>query len=402
MKKLLWVGDAACPSGFAVATHGILETLRHSFDVTVLGINYFGDPHQYPYPIYAATGIYRDDFFGTKRLVWMCDVVKPDVIVFQNDGWNIPGYIAHLRRVDDYKDVPVVAAVAVDGKNFNGRWLEDVHTSIFWTQFALDEARAGGFPGRAEVIPLGVNLSQYSIMNTHEARLSRGLPKEIDDAFVVGNVNRNQPRKRWDLMLRYFAEWIYGGEPVETRIPAWNRKIKDAYLFFHTAPTGDSSVDINQLARYYSIADRMLVVTPPVFYGLPENEMRLTYNCFDVYASTTQGEGMGLPAMEAMACGRACLLPDSSAYGDWAKGAADLVPCTSTAVGPPYLGVIGAVPDEKMFVAQLDRLYHDQEWRTQVALNGFSRVNEDRFRWTAIGEQWKAVLDAVVAEKVAA
>ena len=103
MKRLLWIGDVACPSGFARATHETLDTLRHVYDVTVLGMNYRGDPARpddefgkyhvdgrWPYQIYAAAP--GGDAFGVGRLIFMCDLVKPDVIVIQQDGWNVPHY----------------------------------------------------------------------------------------------------------------------------------------------------------------------------------------------------------------------------------------------------------------------------------------------------------------------
>jgi len=64
-KKLLWVGDAGCPSGFGLATHKILDVVRHKYDVTVLGLNYRGDPHGYPYEIWAASA--EGDTFGIGR-----------------------------------------------------------------------------------------------------------------------------------------------------------------------------------------------------------------------------------------------------------------------------------------------------------------------------------------------
>src|SRR5258708_6785135 len=125
-KRLLWVGDAGCPSGFAVATHKILDELDYrlngDFDVTVLGINYNGDPHQYPYPMFAA--FVGGDAFGVGRLISMCDTVKPDVIVVQQDGWNIPFYAQALSQCERHATIPLVAIVAVDGKNFRGDWLD--------------------------------------------------------------------------------------------------------------------------------------------------------------------------------------------------------------------------------------------------------------------------------------
>lgn len=381
MKRLLWVGDAGVPSGFAKATHQILETVRNAYDVSVLGINYRGDPHSYPYPIWACTP--GGDAHGIGRLIWMCDVAKPDVIVIQQDGWNIPPYIAQLKRFKEYKDIPVVAIVAVDGKNFRGKWLDGVSLAIFWTEFALNEAREGGYEGAAAIIPLGVDLTVYRPMDKKEVRRKR-LPAALFNSFIVGNVNRNQPRKRWDLTVKYFAEWIR------------SKNIRDAYLFLHTAPTGDTGCDVRQLASYYGVVDRLALVTPEVFYGVSEDDMAETYNCFDVQISTSQGEGFGLTTFEGMACGIPQIVPDWASLGEICKGAAWLVPCPTTAIGPPYVNVIGGVADERHFVTALNRTYSDDRARQMNGEAAIERVGEERFRWNVVGQRYLAELRKVL------
>lgn len=376
MKRLLWIGDAAVPSGFARATHEVLDVLRHAFDVTVLAINYRGDPHEYPYPIY--TAMPGGDFMGVGRLIWMCDLIKPDVIVLQNDPWNIPLYTQQLKKFPEYARIPVIGFVAVDGKNCMGAALNDLALGIFWTQFGLDEARAGGFTKPGMVIPLGVDLKNYYPVNKQEARARIKLP--LPDAFIVGNVNRNQPRKRWDLCVRYFAEWIH------------SCKVDDAFLFLHTAPTGDTGIDVRGLAKYYGVLHRLALVEPPTFYGISEDAMRDTYNSFDVQISTTQGEGFGLTTFEGMACGVPQIVPDWAALGDLCKGAARLIPCTSTAIGPPYLNVIGGVADEEEFIQALDSMYQSKTLRESFSADGLVRASEERFRWANIG---RAFTDAV-------
>ena len=383
MKKLLWVGDAGCPSGFAKATHAILDTLRHHYDVTVLGINYRGDPHAYPYPLYAAAP--GGDMFGIGRLVWMCDFVKPDVIVIQNDGWNIPFYMQQLGEFPELLQIPVVAIVAVDGKNFRGEWLKGIAHAIFWTQFALDEARAGGYHGPASVIPLGVDRTIFYPRDKMEMR-RKLLPAKLHDAFIVGNVNRNQPRKRWDLLVRYFALWLH------------KAKVANAYLFLHTAPTGDTGIQILQLATFYGVAERIATVTPDVWYGPSDEHMAETYNCFDVNASTTQGEGFGLTTLESMACNVPQIVPDWSALGDWAKGAAWLVPCTTTAIGPPYVNVIGGVADEQAFIQALGRMYSDIPARQNNAKAAFQRSQQERFSWSVIGDAYLRSLECTFGQ----
>lgn len=389
MKKLLWVGDAGVPSGFARATHEILDTLRFAYDVTVLGINYRGDPHGYPYPIWSAAA--EGDVLGAYRLVWMCDFVKPDVIVLQNDGWNIQQYIRRVQAkkpsgeymFPEHAAVPIIAIVAVDGKNFQGGWLDGVDHAVFWTQFALNEARAGGYTGPASVISLGVHLETYKLQDKQAARRRR-MPVEMAEAFIVGNVNRNQSRKRWDLTVKYFAEWIKA------------KHVEDAWLYMQPAPTGDTSTDVQQLARYYGVEHRIALAHSDKFYGVSEQEMAELYSCLDVCVSTTQGEGFGLPALEAMACGVPCILPDWSAYGEWAKAGAWLVPCTSTAVGQPYVNVIGGVPDERKFVEALHALYANAEARKNNAQAALECAQQSCFRWENVGQAYLEMLDALL------
>jgi len=385
-KNLLWIGDACVPSGFARATHETLDAMDKDFNITVLGLNYRGDPYNYPYDVYAAQA--TGDWAGLNRLIWMCDLVKQkygslDVIVIQNDPWNIPMYTKHLKRFPEYAKVPVVGAIAVDGKNCDGMQMNDLALGIFWTQFGLDEAREGGFRKSAAVIPLGVDLNVYKPMPKEEALKIVGLPEKYKDIFIVGNVNRNQPRKRLDLTIRYFAKWVKEN----------NISPEQAALFLHVAPTGDTGVDLKGLMQYYGIVQYLLLATPEMFYGKSEAELCATYNVFDLLVSTTQGEGMGLTTMEAMACGVPCIVPAWAALGEWAVNAAYLVPCTSTAVGPPYVNVIGGIADENLFVDAIDHLYSDKDARTLYAKSGLLRMQEEMFRWSNIGQQFN---DAVM------
>src|SRR6185295_12501646 len=119
---LLWVGDACVPSGFARVTHQVLETLRKTWDVFVLGLNYHGDPHQYPYEVYPC--LPGGDGFGVGRIKELADKLGPSLIVLQQDPWNFQLY---LERI---KTVPVVGIVAVDGKNCRGSELNGLKLAI--------------------------------------------------------------------------------------------------------------------------------------------------------------------------------------------------------------------------------------------------------------------------------
>lgn len=390
MKKVLWIGDAACPSGFARATHEILERLRKEFEIAVIGMNYRGDsPSGYPYPIYQALA--NQEPFGLHRLHWVCNREKPDLIIIQQDGWNIPFYMRLLRAKKEngeyhhpsHAAIPVVTATPVDGKNFQGQWLDGVEHAVFWTKFGKEEAYEGGYTGTASVIPLGVDLTTYYPVEKQEA-LAKLKISMLRDNFIVGNVNRNQPRKRWDLSIKYFAEWVR------------TYKVKDAILFLHAAPTGDAGIDVQQLARYHGVYHMMAMREPPPYEGETDEVMRCTYSCFDIGITTTQGEGFGLTTLEAMACGVPAIVPGWAALGEWAARGAWVVPCTSTVVGSPYVNVIGGVPDETSFIRAMQKLYVDARARGVNRQAALECAQQPCYRWDDIGEEWITTLKKVL------
>ena len=382
MKRLLWVGDAVVETGFSRVTHEILDVLHKTWDVTCLGLNYWGDPHDLPYPVYpCAEGFKRDDPFGFRRIARMVTNIGPDVVVLLNDPWNIPGY---LERVGN---VPAVGYIAVDGLNCRGNELNGLACAAFWTEFALEAAAAGGYRGQGTVIPLGVDRDIYKPRPVVEARTRIGLPTDLNHAFIVGNVNRNQPRKRMDLTMKYFAKWIHEND------------ISDAYLFLHVAPTGDDAIDVSQMAHYLGIGRYVIAASPSVGKGISQDALAWTYNAFDVQVTTTQGEGFGLTTLEGMASGIPQIVPDWSALGEICKGAAMMIECTSIAATINRVNAIGGIPDEAQFVAALDRVYREPDTRQSMVDASLAVASQERYNWVNIGQLFGSMLDQVTTAR---
>ena len=373
MKKLLWVGDAVAATGFAKVTHSVLEEVHHEWDVIVLGLNYYGEPHRYPYKIFPCVDPYRNARhpFGMDRIGEMIQYESPDLIVVQNDSWNIKPYL-NLKG-----DVPMVGVIPVDGKNVRGRDLNGLRKAIFWTEFGLQECHRGGYQGESEAIPLGVDTDVYSPMDISKSGLRKqlALPERLHDSFIVGNVNRNQPRKRLDLTISFFCEWVkeYG--------------VEDAYLYLHAAPTGEFEYDVSQLMEYYGLSSHLITFVPNVGHGIPENRMPFVYNTFDIQVTTTQGEGWGLTTLEGMACGIPQVVPDWSALGEWTLPSAR-VPVSEIACTMNRINIIGGVPDRAQFIAKMNDLYNSKDQRILDSIGGRGIAVEDDFRWKNIGKRY--------------
>lgn len=404
--KIVFVGDAACSTGFALCTHQLCDRLHaNRHEVTVLGINHYGSPHDYPYTIYPCVDPLDRSLMvcGEQRLPKLIARLKPDVVIILQDPWNIRGYMIEIEeQLGDTINAPrpiMIGWLAVDAKNqISGKQLNQLDHVVTWTQFGIDELRAGGYTGEHSIIGLGVNtchrdrnigFEYYSPVDRRTARqstLSDGtpvLPEGIPiDSFIVGMVGRNQVRKRLDLALEYFAEWIK------------SKSVDNAYLYLHVGPTGESGCDIQALCRYYGI--KVIVSSPPVSAAVTADDMRLIYNCFDVLWSMSQAEGWHLPAIEAMACGVPCLLPDQGAPAEWAKPAAMLVPCTATALCAPINRApytIGGIADKELTIAALDKLYRHATIRERLSQLGLELARE--LSWDVVGEQWEALLQSL-------
>jgi D-inositol-3-phosphate glycosyltransferase len=377
--RLLWVGDAGCSSGFARSTHKILETVHLHYDVQVLGLNYFGDPHGYPYELFPCRTVkHPGDFFGLKRIAERVEVFVPNVIVIQNDPWNFPGYFRALK--EKAITTPVVGIVAVDGLNCGGTYLNGLANAVFWTEFGRQEAIKGGYHGPSSVIPLGVDLNIYKPMEKSQALDCLGIPQKYADKFIVGCVNRNQHRKRLDLLVQGFATWVKTYD------------VQDAYLYLHVAPTGDQGFNLEQLMFYYGVPERLILATPDMGHGVHEMEVAATYNATDVGISTSQGEGMGLTTLEGMACRRAQIAVDFAAVGDWARWTFEKLPVREYACTPNYINSIGGVTGVEDIVVSLKRMYDHSEQRRGLAEAGFTLANEPQFRWENIGARFVNML----------
>ncbi|HEY8429615.1 MAG TPA: glycosyltransferase family 4 protein [Sandaracinaceae bacterium] len=384
MRRMIWVGDAVAPTGFGRVTHAIVPELQaHGWDVHVLGINYLGDPHSYPYPIFPASR--GGDVYGLGRIGALVERLEPDVVVVLNDPWIVAQFAA-LRL-----PVPLVGYMPVDAPNIRESVAQalssGVALSIFYTQFGLDELRARGFRGRSAVIPHGVDLDVFQPMPRAVARRSLGLDQFLPaGSFVVGNVNRNQPRKRLDLTVQYFARWLEESKPD-----------RPAFLYLHCAER-DQGWDVRQLAEYYGVRRRLLVThgfaTP--LQGPPPEWLRALYCALDLQVSTTLGEGWGLTTMEGMACGVPQLVPEWSALAEWPRGAVRYVPVTSYVAAAQQLNTIGGVADAQVFVAELDELYRNDLEREALGRRGRELVSRPEFRWSTIGERFHQELTGLL------
>lgn len=423
--KVLFVGDSPTIStGFARCTRiacGALISCGHK--VVVLGMAYYGDPHSFPYeiwPCYAPLDSAKS-YGGEARLASMIARVKPDVVVILQDPWNIPKYFECLddvkRECDkngiEFNIPPIVGWLAVDSRNQKAEQLERLAHVMMWTEFAREEfveaiktrkeelyrflsvaqdentkiaavesiARLNALD--FDVVPLGVDTELFYPRDKHESRTVLGFDQlgVPQDAFIVGVVGRNQIRKRLELTLDYFAMWVH------------RYNVSNAYLYLHVAPTGEASCDLKSLVRFFKLRGKVIVHTPDAGIGDDDARMPYVYSALDIYMTQSQGEGWGLPALEALACGVECVLPDHSAFNaqtGWIKkNCAHLIPCTGVALTAPqgnHPYTVGAIADKEATVDCLQYIYENRGQQTLLEPNRAGIALAQELSWANTGK----------------
>ena len=373
--RLLWIGDVLVPTGFATVTHAVLNHLRHDWEVIVSGVNYDGSPHELPYDVMPAWQ--GGDMWGMNRFKHLCTEFDPAAVIINNDWWNV----AEFAKIAP-EGVRITGYMPVDGGNLDLAAMHELnrlHAAVWYTDFGHRAAMAGGFTGRRHIIPHGIDTELFQPVDPREARQQLGLSVPAG-AFIVGNVNRNQPRKRLDLTIQIFAAWIK------------QHRITDAHLLLHCAQK-DTGWDLRRVAGYYGVADRLILTGTDDIRDMQEvNRLKYLYSSLDVQMTTTLGEGWGLTTMEGMACGVPQIVPDSSALGEWATPAVR-IPCSRT-LFHPEINTTGSLVDEAPFVAALQALYQNKAERCRLAAEGLAHVRGEAFRWETVAGQFQALLPA--------
>lgn len=384
--KLLWIGDAVNQSGFSRVTHNVLNYLEQDWEIHVLGLNYYGDPHNHRYPIYPA--ITGGDWMGIGRYKKVIETVDPDVVLAFNDPFIIVEYLNVVEK--EGLKTPVCAYMPIDSKNVRMDYVEKLNqldTAISYTQFGMSELDRHGLKTNRAIIPHGVDLTRYYPVSRKEARQKLGLG-HLEDWFIIGNINNNQPRKRQDLSIAYFAEWLKGfpdGRPDKVAL----------YLHCKTIGIG---YDLRDLAQEFGVQDRVIVLGDDLMDagGIGEGYLKYVYGSLDFQISTSMGEGWGLTQMEGMACGIPQVVPTWAALEEWPGDSVWQVPCSGIQVFPGGVNGIGGVADEEEFITALSNLYHRPALREELAQKGLEKVKEPQYRWEPIAEQFHSVLKAAL------
>lgn len=333
MLRALWVSDhPRATSGYSNQTALTAPRLQRAGLAEVAILASYGQ-HGYMsefegLPVFpAGADGFGNDVIGRVARQWRADVVitLKDVGVYHPQAFDGLRWCP-LTPIDHEPPPPAVI-----------ERLRIAYQPIAYAPNGVRDLRRLGFdPAYA---PHGYDPAIYAPGDRAEARAALGLPQ---DAFVIATVAVNRgglpSRKAWPQLI----------EAVGMARPT----IPHLVWLCHTDRAADGhehGIPLDPLLAQAGIADRTVLPSSDAYRsGMPHAHLHRIYVAADALLAVSLGEGFGLPALEAQACGTPVIVSGWAAHADlcfagWQLRREDAMPYLDAQLAGVYIPHPGAI-----------------------------------------------------------
>ncbi len=394
-KRILWASDLVTPTGFSRVAHSIIKHLKNEYEITGVGVNYHGDPHEFDFAIFPAnnTGAY---IYGENRVCELLSSQKFDLLYILNDAWVINRYLQAIKKNVEKDRIPkIVVYFPVDSNEHDREWYENfdiVTQPVTYTEYARWVVRDANPTLDIKIIPHGVDTDLFFKKYPTRAEAKNKffepyLDKmgDLSNSFIVLNANRNQPRKKLDITMKGFAKFS-------------RNKPKDVKIYMHCGIV-DASINVDKLATRYGIADRLIVSSAKRgVQVVPDWRLNEIYNATDVGINTGMGEGWGLTSVEHAATGAVQVVPDHSACRELFSDCGVLLK-TKVEFTFDNSMTVGRLTDADEVAQKLQLLYENRDKMEEIAERGFKKFTSEEYSWKRIAGLWNELFKEVLNDK---
>lgn len=300
--------------------------------------------------------------FGFDQIADFVTLNKPDVIIIYNDAIVVTNILDKLKTIKDrkFKIIVYFDQVYLHQKKEHIRKInEEADMVIAFTPFWEENVKKLGISKPTDYLVHGFDPLIHYPVPKKLARQYFGLKQ---DDFIVMNLNRNQPRKRWDTCLQAWAEVVsrHLEEPIKLLIAtavngAWN------LIEVYERELGKRGISLEMGMKHIVLIDNP--------QQLSDEEINILYNVADIGINTCDGEGFGLCNFQQAAIGIPQIVPYIGGFKQFfSKESALLVePKFSFYVDASRDGVGGEalLCDWRDFADCVDQYYGEDDLRKQ-------------------------------------
>jgi glycosyltransferase involved in cell wall biosynthesis len=286
MKTVILIADHnTLGSGYKSIVVGVgTELFNRGVHVKLLGANDRGEEHHYPFSIIPIQGTSSlDEIWGLLKN--MKEIDYSDVLILA----DMPIINKIVERCGDV-GTDFSGLFPLEAPPLSTSWairLMSLKSRFIMSKFGQEALAAKKVP--SDFVPIPVNYNDWFPVTPEEKKVIRESLGLSGPVFIT--VAENQERKN----LAATAEII--------------GKVKDATWVLVTRTKAERGWDIRGLLESNDIVTRTLAVEK----GMPTKALRELYQASDFLLTTAKAEGLGLPILEAMACGLIAIAPKHTA-----------------------------------------------------------------------------------------
>ena len=339
--------------------------------------------------------------FGPRKLQRIVKEYNPEIVVIYSDPWVVYNYCTLIKEVKEYtgKVIPYIDIIYLDNKKEQMKSINDCTDRIMcFSDFAKKELVNCGYKKPIYVVRHGINFNQFK--EIPKVIAVRNIRKKMDigltsDLFLIQNFNRNQPRKRLDICIKAYAEFI-----------SKNPNAKCVLIF----NCGSEEIEgwslpyvlNNEFYVKRNIKDWMkhICILPKCHHDLPEEQLNWFYNACDIGINTCDSEGFGLINLEHASMGKPQIVGNFGGLGDnFDRKFSEVIEPNDRYVNPNMDdGVCGTALNinYKDVAKSIEKYYYNKKLRKKHGKLCKKIFKNDRYNWDLITDRFNNIIKTII------
>lgn len=258
-------------------------------------------------------GAQQNQGFGFTVLPEVIRRKEPDVVLIYNDMSVVARFLEEIRKsgiprtfkvwvyVDQVYTVQMQAYLDILNRDADRVFA----FSNFWKKCLKDQ----GITRPMDVILHGFDSKKFFPIPRELVRKNLNLPQ---DCFLMLDLNRNQPRKRYDILIMSFVELVvkYPTKPIFL-LCICDKGEKGGWWIFELFQRELKLRGVN----VEQFGSRLMLSSTDM--NFKDEDINMFYNAADIGITTADGEGWGLCHFEQMGVGVPQVVPDIGGFKEF-------------------------------------------------------------------------------------
>jgi glycosyltransferase involved in cell wall biosynthesis len=391
-RVLFFVTSPASSNGYSSVGYELTKCLakRPDIQLTIYGFQNFNQipNHRPDYPknvqVYDAWANEdpKQAGFGIAQVKDFVTANRPDVCIVYNDMLVLTSVIAQLKDVPNkkFKIIAYIDQVYLCQKKEYIQFVnQHADVAMLFTPYWEEVIKDQGITIPTCTLPHGINPMQHFPIPKKLARRFYGLK---DEDFIILNLNRNQPRKRWDICIQAFAEIVkkFPDEPIKLLVGtavqgAWN--LLEMY---------ERELKKRGLTLQDGMKHLILLDNPQ---QLADEDVNFLYNVADIGINAADGAGYELCNFQQAALGIPQVVPYIGGFREFFNEDNAILcnPIMTYYVDNSRDMVCGEAElcDYKDFANGIERYYLDRDLLKRHGENARKKIIGE-YRWEKFGD----------------